>query len=219
MPFQPRLDVLSTPARRLWPELIATPEHFVLYGGTALALRLAHRQSEDFDFFSSNPFSAQDLMQRVPYLKNARIDQFQENTLTCSVECGGEVKISFFGALELMRVNEPEVAMQNRVRIASLLDIAGTKLSVIQRRAAYKDYFDIDVLLQTGIALPEALGAARAIYGNAFNPMVSIKALSFFEDGDLNRLPETVRNRLSTAARGVSIESMPRIAARQGVMS
>ncbi|WP_373321508.1 nucleotidyl transferase AbiEii/AbiGii toxin family protein [Rivihabitans pingtungensis] len=28
---------------------------FVLYGGTAIALRLGHRESVDFDFFSDRP--------------------------------------------------------------------------------------------------------------------------------------------------------------------
>jgi len=33
--------------------LAGVPPHFILYGGTALALRLGHRESVDFDFFSS----------------------------------------------------------------------------------------------------------------------------------------------------------------------
>jgi len=37
----PRLDVLPTAQRALWPELAAVSEqHFVLYGGTAIALYL-----------------------------------------------------------------------------------------------------------------------------------------------------------------------------------
>jgi hypothetical protein len=40
--FTPRVDVLPASQRRLWEELGATPPHFVLYGGTAIALRLGH---------------------------------------------------------------------------------------------------------------------------------------------------------------------------------
>jgi hypothetical protein len=54
--FTPNLNILPEPQRRLWGELRDTPQAFVLYGGTALALRLGHRQSEDFDFFSNQPF-------------------------------------------------------------------------------------------------------------------------------------------------------------------
>jgi hypothetical protein len=49
--FKPNLSILPEPQRRLWAELSNTPKTFVLYRGTALALRLGHRQSEDFDFF------------------------------------------------------------------------------------------------------------------------------------------------------------------------
>lgn len=45
-----QLAFLPPPQRRFWDELGATPRDFVLYGGTALALRLGHRQSEDFGF-------------------------------------------------------------------------------------------------------------------------------------------------------------------------
>jgi hypothetical protein len=54
--FAPRLDILPEGQRLLWPELDHVPQDFVLYGGTALALQLDHRVSEDFDFFSAQPF-------------------------------------------------------------------------------------------------------------------------------------------------------------------
>lgn len=47
--FAPILDSLPPAQQRLWPELDATPDHFTLYGGTALALRLGHRISVDCD--------------------------------------------------------------------------------------------------------------------------------------------------------------------------
>jgi hypothetical protein len=47
--FTPNLGALPAAQRRLWPELTAIPGHFVLYGGTPIALRLGHRQSVDFD--------------------------------------------------------------------------------------------------------------------------------------------------------------------------
>jgi hypothetical protein len=50
--FTPRLDILPPAQRTLSPHLIQVPGHFVLYGGTAIWLRLGHRQSVDFDFFS-----------------------------------------------------------------------------------------------------------------------------------------------------------------------
>ena len=50
-----RLDRLPAPQRAMWEsDLPGLPPHFVLYGGTAIALHLGHRESVDFDFFSSD---------------------------------------------------------------------------------------------------------------------------------------------------------------------
>jgi hypothetical protein len=42
--FNPKIEILPSAQRSLWGELKQTPRHFVLYGGTAMALRLGHRQ-------------------------------------------------------------------------------------------------------------------------------------------------------------------------------
>lgn len=49
--FELRLDTLPDVQRELWPRLERMPLDAVLYGGTAIALRLAHRASVDFYFF------------------------------------------------------------------------------------------------------------------------------------------------------------------------
>src|SRR5882757_8353966 len=102
--FAPRLDVLPDAQRRLWPELAGTPNEFTLYGGTAIALRLGHRQSVDFDWFSSVPFVPDALMKRVPYLQGATVRQSAPDTLTVTVERCGLVQLSFFGGLDLGQV-------------------------------------------------------------------------------------------------------------------
>ena len=96
------------------------------------------------------------------------------------------------------------------MRFASLLDLSGTKASVVQMRAEAKDYLDVDALLTDGrIDLPMALAAARAIYGDAFNPQTTLKALSYFEDGNLRRLPKSLKDRLAKAAREVDLDRLP----------
>lgn len=75
MPFQPHVQVLPQAQQRLWPELAKLPKHFVLYGGTALALRLGHRSSVDFDFFTSEPFVSEDLLRSIEVLQGGKILQ------------------------------------------------------------------------------------------------------------------------------------------------
>src|SRR6516165_7622642 len=99
-PFKPRLDILPLAQQRLWPELSDTPGEFTLYGGTAIALRLGHRPSLDFDFFAAQSFAPDDLLRNVPYLHGAIVRQAAPNTLTATVERGGPVHLSFFGGLD-----------------------------------------------------------------------------------------------------------------------
>ena len=207
MTFKPNLTILPPPQLLFWPELDSTPEHFTLYGGTALALRLGHRASLDFDFFSNQPFDPDELAAAIPYLKGTERVQVTTNTLKCRVERGAPVLVSFFGGLGLGQAEPRDQAEGKKLYVASLLDLAGTEVAVVQKRAEAKDYLDIDVLIQHGIDLPSALAAGRIVYGRSFNPMITLKALSFFDD--LPTLPAEVRERLSTAVDAVDPTSLP----------
>lgn len=210
--FSPRLDILAPPQRRLWGELSQIPEGFTLYGGTAIALRLGHRQSADFDFFGDRPLEANGLTFSIPLLANAEVIQRAPNTLSCLVDRGGAVRLSFFGLPALKRLRPPSLAEDNGLKVASLLDLAGTKVSVVQMRAEAKDYFDIDALLLAGVDLPTALACGGAIYGAQFNAQITLKALSYFDDGDLPGLPPAVKDRLTAAVVAVDLDRLPCIA-------
>jgi hypothetical protein len=56
------------------------------------------------------------------------------------------------------------------------------------------------------------LVCAREIYGPLFNPQLTLKALSFFGDGNLHRLPRDLQDRLARAAREVDLDRLPEIA-------
>jgi hypothetical protein len=206
MAFIPNLRTLPEPQRALWLELGATPDVFTLYGGTALALHLGHRSSVDFDFFSNASFDPDRLASDVPYLREAERVQVAPNTLTCRVHRDGPVLVSFFGDLGLAQVAAPEQVREPSLYVASLLDLAGTKAAVVQKRADLKDYLDIDALLQNGIDLPKLLAAGTLVYGRKFNPLITLKALSYFED--LPALPQNVRTRLMTAVAAVDITKL-----------
>ena len=135
MAFIPHLNTLPAPQRALWAELGATPSAFTLYGGTALVLRIGHRTSIDFDFFSNASFDPDQLAATMPYLRGAERIQVAPDTLTCRVARGGPVLVSFFGGLGLGQVAAPDLVRDMPLHVASLLDIAGTKAAVVQKRA------------------------------------------------------------------------------------
>jgi len=81
MTFAPKLDILPAPQRALWSELATIPRRHVLYGGTALALRLGHRESIDFDFFSHDDLDPNEL-DALRWLRGATTLQESPNTRT-----------------------------------------------------------------------------------------------------------------------------------------
>ncbi len=118
MAFVPRLEILPESQLRLWPELSAVPQEFVLYGGTAVALHLGHRQSIDFDFFGNKPLDPTRLVPAIAFLADATVTQREPNTFSCSVDRGGAVKLSFFGLPGIPRLLPPLVAPDNGLQVA-----------------------------------------------------------------------------------------------------
>jgi hypothetical protein len=194
--FKPRLDLIPEPQAALWTELASVPKDFVLYGGTAVALRLGHRPSLDFDLFSSNPLNVAVLYATLPFLNESTVLQSEPDALTVLVDRGA-VKISFFGAIRIGCVNLPEATQDGVLRVASLLDLLGTKLKVLLQRVEAKDYRDITALLRAGITLGDGLGAAKALYGVQFPPCEALKALVYFEGGDLDTLEPDIKDFLT----------------------
>lgn len=221
--FEPRLDILPESQRRLWPELDAVPSGFVLYGGTALALQLGHRVSEDFDFFSAAGFDPDRLRSRLPFFQdldptdpNACV-QRKRDTLEAFVDRGGPIKLAFFGGLNnLRRVEDPRRAAGSRVQVASLVDLAGMKMRVIQVRGNWKDYVDLHTLASHGVDVATGLAAAKAIDRN-FDPAISIRALQFYGDGTLGRVPAGTQRDLTRWAQAVDLGKLPVLHPKRGL--
>ena len=221
--FEPRLDILPESQRLLWPELDAVPSDFVLYGGTGLALQLGHRISEDFDFFSSSGFDPDRLHSQLPFFRDLSPGDpegwvhHKRDNLEAFVNRGGVVKVAFFGGLDTpQRVEDPRRAAGSRVKVASLVDLAGMKMRVIQMRGSWKDYVDIHTLVENGVDVPTGLAAAKAI-DRKFEAATSIRALQFYGDGTLQRVPEAMRRDLTRWAQAVDLRELPVFNGRRGL--
>lgn len=212
MRLEPKLEILPPGQLRFWRERNHIPADFVLYGGTAIALRLGHRSSEDFDFFSSKQFEPEGLLDELPFGREAEVLQGGARTLTLRIDRAGPVKLSFFGGLTFGQVAAPDEIDSQSFKIASLRDLMATKLKVLWQRAEAKDYLDVAAILRAGVSLQDGLGCAQALYGDNFNPAIVLKALTFFEDGDLKTLSADVRERLTQAVG--SIRAIPEVRVR-----
>jgi Nucleotidyl transferase AbiEii toxin, Type IV TA system len=218
-PF-PRLDILPPAQQAVWTELSEIPKTFTLYGGTAIALYLGHRESVDFDFFGTQSFGPLDLLGSLKLLEGAKVTQSEPSTLSVVVYRLEEpVKLSFFGLPKIKALAPPTVCTDNGLKVASLLDLAGMKAAVVQQRAEPKDYIDVDALLSHGtVDLATALGAARAIYGPSFSVSSTLKALTYFGEQTLDRLSNPLKKRLEKAVQETSKNTIPEIGIWDGTL-
>lgn len=210
--FEPHLEILPKPQQELWRELEPVSKlGFVLYGGTAIALQLGHRQSVDFDFFSEKKLNKDLLRKTFPFFQNATLLQDREETLTISVPSkkGGIIKISFFGNLQFGRIDEPSKSSDGILQVASLDDLMATKLKVIFQRVESKDYIDIAAMIQYGISLEYGLAAASLMFGATFQPSECLKALTYFHGGDLDLLTPQTKDVLIHAA--ATLRDLPEV--------
>jgi len=67
------------------------------------------------------------------------------------------------------------------------------------------------------VTLSEALAAGNAVYGKTFNVMVALKALTYFEDGNLPNLSVTVQEQLRKTALEVKLDRLPQTVGRPGI--
>jgi len=222
--FKPRMDILPVAQQRLWPELAGAQKlGFVLYGGTAIALRLGHRPSVDFDFFADKPLDRQAIESAFPFLAASTVLQDRENTFEVLVPYGESraqhVKVSFFGMINVGRVGEPQKTDDGVLQVASSDDLMAMKVKVLLQRVEAKDYRDIAALVKAGISLPKGLASARAMWGERFQPSESLKALVYFEGGDLHTLTREEKEILINAASSVRDLPSVEIAAVELVVS
>jgi hypothetical protein len=181
--FKPCLDILPKAQRAMWDALAPSSDlDFVLYGGTAIALRLGHRTSLDFDFFRAEPLDKDQLRDRFSFMRSAKIVQDALNTLVASA---GQTQVSFFGNISIGRINAPSLTEDGVLLVASPEDLLATKLSVLDR-AEVKDYIDIAALLRAGVPLERPLAGFAQMFNG--EPATVLRAIGYFEDGDVNEL-------------------------------
>ncbi len=119
---------------------------YILGGGTALALQLAHRKSFDFDFFYSSPIPKNFLEKLSEVLEISTISVDSSEELTFFTK--DEIKLTFlyypFGYAF------PLITLENGLTLFPVKDIAIKKAYTIGRRGEYRDYFDLYAILNSG---------------------------------------------------------------------
>ena len=142
-------------------------KNYTLIGGTALAMQLEHRLSEDLDFCkwrkSKNDFVRIDEWRQIAD-ELATIGKIEKNILDDNhIDFKvNDVKITFYADNEFKEPKElVKQPFLNNIKIADIKSIGIMKLALMLHRNSHRDYYDIYSILQSGISLNDIVfGAA-----------------------------------------------------------
>lgn len=138
---------------------------YILCGGTALAIQIGHRKSEDLDFMmwrisktekSEVNWNAieRELKEKIGEIENFNMLGFDQVEFVVK-----GVKFSFFVSDNLSPVTAPTEYLGN-IRLADIESIMAMKMEVMLRRMKFRDYYDIYCMLQEGYSIHNGIEKA-----------------------------------------------------------
>ena len=181
---------------------------WTLAGGTGLALQLGHRFSEDLDFFSSEPFDTDRLIEWLSNVGPLSIQSRSSGTLHSVL---GGLRISFLGAqAPLVYTGTP----YRGLALADPRDIAVMKLVAIGGRGSRKDFVDLYFFLQAGGSLRSTLDLVRHRFERVdYNEYHLLKSLVYFEDAETEPMPRMLREVSWSAIKDKIVTEVRRLSA------
>ena len=172
-------DVLPANLRSVWPHVADCANRVggVLMGGTAVAIHLRHRISEDLDVITLEDFSGKAQEKRLRAAASVvDIEEVSSNMFHGFVD---GVRVDIFRALPTNEVQPSDmrwVAPPTEVagmKVGSIPDLMAAKLDVIRLRPKLRDYLDLAAMDQSGACSLEAgLGYYCRRFGYSHPPHV-----------------------------------------------
>lgn len=185
-----------------------------LGGGTALALQLGHRRSDDLDFFLPEQFNTQALIQELGKQGSAVTVLIQTSRHTELIVESSKVDL----IREQVPLTRPTLPINSRIRnlkMADTVDIARMKLLSIGSRGSRKDFVDLFCLTRDTIDLRSLISLSmEENQGVRYSKLLFLKALVDFEAADLEPDPvmiwdvdwDTVKKALITEVKQIAGE-------------
>jgi len=172
------LEAISSKRQKIFQKLKNFPQ-FYLAGGTALALHIGHRMSDDFDLFTAE-YISDSLLKKVEELfKKSTIDIIINHSEQLSLFID-QTKVDFvkYQFPLILGLIEHE-----KVRIIKISEIAAMKAYTIGRRATYKDYIDLYFLLsEKHCSLLDIIKISEEKFKEFFDPRLFLEQLVYLED-------------------------------------
>lgn len=173
------LPILSANQSELLSFIKQFNSAYYLAGGTAIALQLGHRQSEDFDLFSYRPLNKEKInriLKTWPF--NVELlyqDPDQQDVMINNVKC------TFLYYPYLIA---HEVKLENFLTMPSLIDLGAMKVLSMARRSKWKDFVDLYFLLKEHFSIPELIGRAEKYFPGQVTEKLFRSQLAYHGDID-----------------------------------
>jgi len=173
---------------------LAFIKNFTLVGGTALALQLGHRQSEDLDFIFDGekiPTTSikREISKRFPKYRIIREDKdYQLDFLI------NQVRITFFSSgavLVPFKVKDFSEKHQN-MNIASIEIISVLKMATLAQRNTLRDYYDLYFIAKHIIPLGRIIEQSKKMLPN-IAPITYAETIIYTKD----ILEDSIENHLN----------------------
>jgi len=153
-------------------------DRFYLAGGTGLALQFGHRLSQDLDFFATDLFDEQSLIQRLQPLGEFSLVAEAPHTLHTTIQGSRVTFLGYTYPLLFPFLRFLDVA------VADPRDIACMKVSAIASRGTKRDF--VDLYVSAGrFGLANILEWFDRKYAQTHhNKLHVLKSLTFFDDAE-----------------------------------
>lgn len=180
-------NILSENQHQLIPFVAQFIDDYYLAGGTAIALQVGHRRSIDFDLFTQSEIDFERIQRTILKFDLPFVTRYQDSN-------------QLMGSSNLVQITfhqypfsiETPVTYENQIRMPDLFTLASMKAYALGRRAKWKDYVDMFILLKDHFSLADISSKAESIFGSLFNAKLLRQQLSYFEDVDYREKVEYI---------------------------
>lgn len=172
------LELLDKERQVVFQILSAFKDVGYLAGGTALALQINHRRSEDFDIFINMPLNNRLKLKIEKIFGHVSFSLNTADQINFKTKEG--IKITF-----LWYYFKPisDLVKTSSLPIAAVDDIVADKAQTVGYRAVWRDYVDIFLLLKTkNYSLKKIIDLGKKKFKGEFIETQFLEQLRYFDD-------------------------------------
>lgn len=163
-------------------------ESWTLADGTALAMQLGHRHSEDLDFFRYGALDVERIVKGLTAIGHVAVQSRTADTLHVSIN---GLRVSFRAAQASLLFAGTKY---RGMTLADPRDIAVMKLVTIGGRGSRKDFIDLYFLLTAGLSLEATFAMLRQRFSSIdYNEYHLLKSLVWFDNAEAEPMPTMIR--------------------------